>query len=177
MNKPNNKRKKESIQKIEKVFLNLIQSKEINEITVTEICKKARINRSTFYANYLDVYDLTDKIVAKIESNVYHLYEEERETKHNTNDFLKLFRHIKDNQIFYKTYFKLTRDKHFIIREYDTNLAKYFYNDKYIDYHIEFFMAGLNAIIKKWLNNGCIESPEEIDKILKDEYKNKNINL
>ena len=43
MNKTNNKRKKESIKKIEKVFFNLIQSKEINEITVTEICKKAKI--------------------------------------------------------------------------------------------------------------------------------------
>lgn len=176
MNKPNNKRKKESIKKIEKVFFNLIQSKEINEITVTEICKEARINRSTFYTNYLDVYDLANKIIEKIESNVYHLYEKERETKNNTNDYLKLFKHIKDNQIFYKTYFKLNRDKHFIIKEYDTNLSKYFYNDRYIDYHIEFFMAGLNAIIKKWLNNGCKENPEEINKILSNEYKNKNIN-
>ena len=173
MKKPNNKRKKESIEKIEKVFLNLIQSKEINEITVTEICKEASINRSTFYANYLDVYDLADKIVDKIINNVYNLYEEERETKNNTNDYLKLFRHINDNQIFYKTYFKLDRDKHFIITKYDTNLAKKFYDDKYIDYHMEFFMAGLNAIIKKWLNNGCKESPEEIDQILKEEYKNK----
>ncbi len=174
MNKPNNKRKKESIERIEKIFLNLIQSKEINEITVTEICKEAGLNRSTFYANYLDVYDLADKIVEKIENNVFQLYEEERETKNNTNDYLKLFRHIKDNQIFYKTYFKLNRDKHFIIKEYDTNLAKEFYDNKYIDYHMEFFMAGLNAIVKKWLNNGCKESPEEINKILKDEYKSKN---
>ena len=66
MNKPNNKRKKESIERIEKVFLNLIQTKEINEITVTEICKEAKINRSTFYANYLDVYDLADKIVERM---------------------------------------------------------------------------------------------------------------
>ena len=138
MNKPNNKRKKESIERIEKVFLNLIQTKEINEITVTEICKEASINRSTFYANYLDVHDLADKIVEKFINNVYNLYEEERETKNNTNDYLKLFRHIKDNQIFYKTYFKLDRDKHFIIMEYDTNLAKKFYDDKYIDYHMEF---------------------------------------
>ena len=36
-------------------------------------------------------------------------------------------------------------------------------------------MAGLNAVVKKWLNNGCKESPEEINKILEDEYKNKNI--
>ena len=172
MNKPNNKRRKESQEKIEKVFLNLIHAKEINEISVTEICKLAKINRSTFYANYLDVYDLSDKIVEKIINNVYHLYDEERETN-NTNDYLKLFKHIKDNQIFYKTYFKLGRDKHFVITEYDTNLAKKFYDDKYIDYHIEFFMTGLNAIVKKWLDGGCKESPEEIDKILKDEYKDK----
>ncbi len=78
MNKPNNKRRKESQEKIEKVFLNLIQAKEINEISVTEICKLAKINRSTFYANYLDVYNLSDKIVEKIINNVYHLYDEER---------------------------------------------------------------------------------------------------
>ena len=51
---------------------------------------------------------------------------------------LKLFKHIKDNQIFYKTYFKLNRDKHFIIKEYDTNLSKIMYDDEYLDYHMEF---------------------------------------
>lgn len=49
-------------------------------------------------------------------------------------------------------------------------------NSQYIDYHIEFFKAGLNAIVRKWLENGCKENPEEINQILKDEYKNKNIN-
>ncbi len=175
MNTPNNKRKRQSQEKIEKIFINLIQTKEINEISVTDICKIAKLNRSTFYANYLDIYDLADKVVQKIEDDVFSLYKIERETKNNTNDFLKLFRHIKDNQIFYKTYFKLNRDKHFIIKEYDTNLSKMMYDNKYIDYHMEFFMAGLNAIVKKWLYNDCKESPEEIDKILKDEYKNKNI--
>ena len=48
------------------------------------------------------------------------------------------------------------------------------YDNKFIDYHIEFFRAGLNAIIKKWLNNGCKESPEEINEIITSEYKNKN---
>ena len=157
------------------MFVQLVQTKEINQISVTEICKKANINRSTFYANYLDVYDLADKITEQIENEVALLYQEEREKKNNTNDYLKLFYHIKENQIFYKTYFKLNRDKHFIIKEYDTNLSKIMYNDQYIDYHIEFFMAGLNAMIKKWLYHGCEESPEEMDHILKSEYKNKNI--
>ena len=39
---------------------------------------------------------------------------------------------------------------------------------------MEFFKAGLTSIIKKWLDNGCKESPEEIEYILKSEYKNKN---
>lgn len=174
MNTPNNKRRKNSQEKIERAFVHFLQTKEINEISVTDICKEAKLNRSTFYANYLDVYDLAEKIVKKIENDVFMLYQEERETKNNTNDFLKLFRHIKENQIFYKTYFKLNRDKHFIIQQYDTNLSKLMYEDKFIDYHIEFFMAGLNAIIKKWLNNDCKESPEEIDHILKSEYQSKH---
>lgn len=174
MNTPNNKRRKNSQEKIERAFVHFLQTKEINEISVTDICKEAKLNRSTFYANYLDVYDLAEKIVQKIENDVFMLYQEERETKNNTNDFLKLFRHIKENQIFYKTYFKLNRDKHFIIQQYDTNLSKLMYEDKFIDYHIEFFMAGLNAIVKKWLNNDCKESPEEIDHILKSEYQSKH---
>ena len=65
-------------------------------------------------------------------------------------------------------------DQNFIIKEYDYNLSKELYDDKYIDYHMEFFKAGLNAIIKKWLSNGCKESPEEIESILKSEYLSKN---
>ena len=174
MNTPNNKRKKETRDKISKIFITLLQTKEISEISVTDICKLAKINRSTFYVNYLDIYDLADKIGQELEQEVSFLYQEEKETQNNSNDFLKLFKHIKDNQIFYKTYFKLNMDKNFIINEYDYNLSKELYDDKYIDYHMEFFKAGLNAIIKKWLNNGCKESPEEIESILKSEYSNKN---
>ena len=60
MNTPNNKRKKESIETIERIFANLIQEKNLSEISVTEICKLSKLNRTTFYANFLDVYDLVD---------------------------------------------------------------------------------------------------------------------
>lgn len=171
MNKPNNKRKKESIFKIQKVFLELIQTKEINEISVTDICKKANVNRTTFYSNYIDIYDLADKIREMLENNLFELYSEEREKRYNSNDFLKLFKHIKDNQIFYKTYFKLGFEKSFIVKEYDYSQAELYYDSDKIDYHMEFFRAGITAIIKKWLYSGCKESPEEIVDIIKSEYK------
>lgn len=179
MNTPNNKRKRESQKKIEKAFVEFIQSKEISEISVTDICKKTNLNRSTFYANYIDVYDLADKIREKLEVEVANLYKDEKENDYNSNDFLKLFKSIKENQIFYRTYFKLNMDKNTKISqyEYDYHLAKIIYNDKHIEYHIEFFMAGFNEIVKRWLYNGCKETPEEMNEIIISEYKNKNINF
>lgn len=176
MNTINNKRKRDSQNKIEKIFVELIQTKEINEISVTDICKKAKINRTTFYNNYLDIYDLADKIKEKLEHDVLALYEEERTNQYNSNDFSKILHLIKENPLFFKTFFKLGFDSNNLFSqnyEYDTNQSKMFYNDEFIDYHIEFFRAGFNAIVKKWLYNGCQESVENMCKIITDEYSPK----
>lgn len=178
MNTHNNKKRKASQDKIERIFVELIQTKEINEISVTDICKKANINRTTFYSNYIDIYDLAEKIKNKLANDVLNVYDEERKIKEHSYNFLKLFYHIKENQLFYKTYFKLDLgnfndylliDEKEIVKWYGKN----FDSDNELDYHITFFKAGLNAVLKKWLNNGCQETPEEIDKIIKSEY-NKN---
>lgn len=170
MNTANNKRRKESQEKIEKTFIQLIQTKELSNISVTDICKLTHLNRSTFYANYIDIYDLADKVRKNLEEEVTLLYNDEISNKYNSNDFLKLFRHIKDNPLFYKTYFKLGFDNEYEIFQYDTNLSKEHFNDKFINYHIEFFKNGLNSVIKLWLENDCKESPEEINSIIQSEY-------
>lgn len=59
MNTKNNRRR-ESIERIEKAFLELLQAKELHEVTVSDICKSCELNRSTFYANYIDIFDLAD---------------------------------------------------------------------------------------------------------------------
>ena len=171
MNTPNNKRKKESVERIEKVFIELLQTKELDEISVSDICKRAGLNRTTFYANYTDIYGLADAIRDKLETEVSDLYKEEISQGFNSNDYLKLFRHIKENQIFYQTYFKLGYDNKYKIIVYDTGLAQAFFKDKFIEYHMEFFKAGITQIIKLWLKNGCKESPEEIFEVIKSEYQ------
>lgn len=110
MNTPNNKRRRDSQRRIETAFVQLLQEREIGEVTVTELCKLAGVNRTTFYANYADIYALADAVLKSLEEEVLGLYAEERESKKNTNDFLKLFRHIYENQLFYKTYFNLGLD-------------------------------------------------------------------
>ena len=173
MNTVNNKRKKESQNKIEKVFIQLIQKKNISEISVSTICEKASLNRSTFYANYIDIYDLVEKVKEKM-ADEFAKFQLSQNSKHDPNGYLNLFKYIKENQIFFKTYFKLESICPDVPLQYHTELAEKYYDNKFIDYHIEFFRAGLNAIIKKWLNSGCKETPEEINEIITSEYKNKN---
>lgn len=171
MNTPNNKRKRDSMERIEKVFIDLLRTKEPDEISVSEICKRAGLNRTTFYANYTDIYGLADAIRDKLEAAVADLYKDEITQGFNSNDYLKLFRHIKENQIFYRTYFKLGYDNNFKIIRYDTLLAGEHFQNRFIEYHMEFFKAGITQIIKLWLQNGCEESPEDMFEIIKSEYR------
>lgn len=171
MNTKNNKRKRESRAKIESVFVELLQTKELVQITVSDICKLAGLNRSTFYANYVDIYELADVVRESLEHSVSELYRNEVENNFNSNDYLKLFRHIAENQLFYKTYFKLGYDNQFKIVKYDTDLAANHFSNRLIPYHIEFFRSGFNSIVKMWLAGGCTETPEEMNEIIQSEYR------
>jgi len=168
MNTKNNKRRRESIEKIEKAFIGLLQEKELKEITVSDICKITGLNRSTFYANFLDIFDLADKLRDKLEADFSSVFSDGPDEQGGA---LKMFTHIKENQIFYKTYFKLGYEQKQQILIYDTKRAQSDFGNKNIKYHIEFFRNGLNAIIKMWLESGCSETPEEMTEILKLEYK------
>lgn len=166
---------KSSKEKIKRAFITLLQDKDINNIYVTDIVELAGVNRSTFYTNYLDIYDLADNIKENMYKDVLKLYEEEASDGRHSYNYLKLFKHIKDNQLYYKTMFKLNFD---FTNYYDYHLEKdeaikYYGTTDNIDYHVEFFKAGITAVIKKWLFNGCLESPEEIMDIINSEYKEK----
>lgn len=171
MNTKNNRRRRASIERIEKVFIELLQTKELQEITVSDICKLCELNRSTFYANFIDIHDLADKVREHLEEEVNRLYEAEKTQGFNSNDYLRLFHHIKDNQLFYRTYFKLGYDNQFKLEYYDIHLAQRDFDDNNIAYHAEFFRCGFNAIVKMWLAGGCKETPEEMDGIIRSEYK------
>lgn len=173
VNTPNNRRRRDSQHRIESTFVEMLQSKAIDDVTVSEICRKAEVNRSTFYANYTDVFDLAQRIGDKLAADVGELYAQERETGQHNFDFLKLVQNIYDNRLFYRTYFKLGLDDAHLIGdyEYDTRFAALFFDNKHVDYHIQFFMAGFNAMVKKWLLEDCPFPPEEFMEILSTEYR------
>lgn len=169
MNVKNNKRRQESVERIRTAFFDLLKEKDISEIRVSQLCMKANINRSTFYASFVDIYDLADKTRLELEEEVTRILELEVTLGESKEDFLRLFTHIKENQELYRFYFKLGYDSRKLML-FDKCCVKAIDKD-FLEYHLEFFKNGFNSIVKLWLENDCKESPEQMCNILLKEYR------
>lgn len=64
------RRTRYSLQAIRSALFRLLEEKELKNITVTDICKSADVNRGTFYKYYADVSDLFSKIELSIVEDV-----------------------------------------------------------------------------------------------------------
>ena len=93
MNTKNNRRRRQSVERLETMFMDLLQEMELREIAVADLCKRCGLNRSTFYANYLDIYDMAEKVRKRLEEEVVFLFDPENISG---SDYLNLFRHMRE---------------------------------------------------------------------------------
>jgi len=71
MNTKNNQRYQENEKKIRECFISLLDSTDIDHITVRMICEAAGIHRSTFYTHFEDIFDLLHKTEAAMNASLY----------------------------------------------------------------------------------------------------------
>ena len=169
----NNKAKRDSRERMIKALFELVQTYKVQDISISELCELARVNRTTFYNHY----DNINKLAEDARNEIAQEYA--RQFEGNTDGFtpeniLIMFRHFYDNQIIYNTYFRLNPSYSESLGIYDRELAKQHYpgqSDNLVRYHAEFFAAGLTAVIKRWLASGCKEAPEEMVKVVLSEYQ------
>lgn len=179
MNTPNNARSQQTKQTIIDEFLKLAELKSVFKITVREICEKSNVNRSTFYAYYEDIYDLIVKIekemAQKRQECMYNYAEEHFEFVAEV-----ILRHIRENQRYYRLFYKNgnqiqiekiskienLQPEHKIVNDRALKLASKYKN------LFTFYMAGINGLIRQWLENGCSEDEEEILEIMNKQYAN-----
>lgn len=85
--------------RIRSALYELLKEIDYEKITVTAICKRAEINRATFYKHYLDVADLVDQIQ---EETINELSEQLQNAIDNNSeifivDMLKFLKHEMSN--------------------------------------------------------------------------------
>ena len=179
MNKKNNSRYKMSNEKIETAFLSLILNHKYENITISQVCKQADINRSTFYCHYDDINDLVIKIEGKFAKSMANIFNYGERQNHQA--FIEMFSFVKENKYFYKAFLNIpyaTLAENNIKQDVMLNLKKQpsitKFNDISLFYRANFFGAGIKEMCRLWLARDCKETPEQMALLLLDEYKNRD---
>lgn len=181
MNTKNNRRSLATISAIQNAYLSLISINQEKQITVRQICLKAGINRATFYAHFLDIYDLSDTIQDQMLKKMKQIFENHPTASTDLlESFTKLFDFIKSNQSFYYYYFvissktaklDITTQEPFADYINRMKLSSDSDKDWQQEYRINFFNSGIAAIIKKWLKDGCLHKPEQMAEMIVDRIR------
>lgn len=176
MNKKNNQRFRDTEKNMEYVMLELMKHTEFDKITVKKICEKANVNRSTFYAHFLDIYDMLDKMETELSKELLDSYRQETENlMFSEVSFIRFLVHIKKHQYFYKI--KLQTRKSFPLKQgYERVweiMQKYcgdagITSDDKIMYYLISFQASFTMILKHWVDTDCKMSEEEVAGIIRN---------
>lgn len=173
--------------RMDKAFLELLEQKDFAFITVKEICKKAEVNRSTFYLHYETIDDLlSESMDLIIKEFVNHMNEEPGEfiQKIKTCPLEELYliipsyltpylNYIKDHQRLFRTVIENASTLRM-----DTAYTKMYYHifspilkrfgvpEQDQKYLMSFYIHGMNAIITEWLKTDCKDSVEHISSVI-----------
>lgn len=173
--------------RMDKVFLELLEKNDFAFITVKEICKKAEVNRSTFYLHYETIDDLlsesTDFVIKQF---VTHMNEDPGDfiQKIETCPLEELYlitpsyltpylNYIKEHQKLFRTLIEnagtLRMDMTYTKMYYhifSPILKRFGVPEQNQKYRISFYIHGINAIITEWLKTDCKDSVEHISSVI-----------
>ncbi|MCL2563729.1 MAG: TetR/AcrR family transcriptional regulator [Oscillospiraceae bacterium] len=150
----------------------LLTEKNIQQITVRELTDKADVHRSTFYANFKDIYDLYKQMEDMVLLEVSEILS--AEYKLDTKVFFGvLFRYIADNKkmcrlilgkhangTFFNQISGLFKTSCIVCwrREYDLANAR----DEELEPYAQFFLSGSLGVVGAWVTSDFARPIEEL---------------
>ncbi|WP_300384648.1 TetR/AcrR family transcriptional regulator [Clostridium sp.] len=157
-------------------LIELLQDNEIHEITVTDICKKADINRGTFYTHYKDAYDLLQSIEDELFDQILKYVMETPIENHLDTLLINVFELIFQNRSLCKILLckqggsKILDRILYIAHKVDIDklIGNPDIDEVYLDYLIKYSIGGILSIIQTWLENDLKESPADLVKFLNE---------
>ena len=155
-------------------LLDLMKEKEFEEIKVSDICNKALVNRSTFYAHFEDKYELLSTYIGDLKDSLTHELKKNKNinsTKEYYIEMIKLFlNHIEEKKDSYLAIAMNNRNSILIDMLYDVidhDIISRLDNDENFDSKIpksiiaKFYLGAVVNMAITWLEN--------INKYTKDE--------
>lgn len=174
---------------MDEALIALLEVKDLEYITVKEICEKAGVNRSTFYLHYETIDDLVNEAMESVNKRFLSYFMQDaggvvdtintknrKELVFITKDYLLPYlQFINENKPVYRAAFRNPKGMQVNVRYRDLKryilepiLKKFEVPDTFRPYYIAYYIEGIMAIIKEWLNNDCREPAETIVTIIKE---------
>ena len=173
--------------KMDKALISLLEEKSFEYITVSEICKRAEVNRSTFYLHYENTVDLLNETARFLlddfmsyfnvdAKNITNKFKESSLNELNfiSNEYLHPYlSYIKENKIVFLTV--LLHSVSFGFNEifqrlydniFNPILERYNYPATDRKYAMIFYLNGITAIVTEWLKDGCEKTIQEVSQII-----------
>ena len=146
----------------------LIKTKKLSNITITELCTAAKINRNTFYYHYNNIFEFLDEHKKLIIDDLNDIAEISK--THNKQNLVEVFTVLKKHPHFLNILISPNCDLDFFNEIFDVASSKasiIFSKDPNTLTNRERLLcsycnAGCNAVIITWIMNDMKESPEEI---------------
>ena len=168
-------------------LLLILEKKDLEFITVKEICQKAGVNRSTFYLHYENIYDLFQETIDRLNKefvNSFELKDAKNIIKNGKAEdavFIKeeflipYLEFVKKNkkilQIIHKKPKLFNNDgiyKNMSVEIFYPIVSKFNVPQQEIPYRLEFFTRGVAGVISKWIEFQCEEPIDNIVKLIID---------
>ena len=173
---------------MDEALISLLKEKDLEYITVKEICEKAGVNRSTFYLHYDTIADLVNEAIETVNQRFMSYFADTKRIAEEldhidlsnlvliTRDYLEPYlRFVSENKDLYRAAFRNPKEmqanvKYGYIKKYivEPILKRFGVPDAYWSYYIAYYIDGTVAIIKEWLETECRDSVEMIAAVVEE---------
>lgn len=160
---------------IKKATIELLKNKSIGGIKICELCKKANVNRNTFYAHYKSPIEVVETISRDFLQDFKDIVKASTDRR---EAYVDICRYIYARQEVFSMLISANVENRYLKIALDSarsNARSGFLGEthnKLTEYKNEFLIGGCYFVLMHWIESGAKESPEEIGKTLYELMKN-----
>lgn len=170
--------------RMDEALIALLEKKDLEYITVKEICHLAGVNRSTFYLHYETISDLVNETLemidrrflsyfSKTETEILNSREKEELILVTREHLVPYLRFIRDNKKIYRAAFRNPGSMGAHVRYGELKqrvlgplMERFGIPAACQPYYTAYYVEGIIAIVKEWLRQDCADEVETIAGII-----------
>ncbi len=159
---------------IRESFLELLKEKDVQQITVSELSRRADLGRGTFYLHYQDVFDLHERLEKELFDQLGGLYDESFPSQdpldmlsflNKTTEYLKekqfMMTFVKPNSPTTNQFKSFFKEK--IMKEWQLDQRQITEHEQIV---ASFVVSGVVGVLEEWIHEGMTVEAGQLAHIL-----------